>query len=48
MPRSFKFTKEEILNAAINLTREKGFSAVTARALGEKLGTSSRPGIQSF
>lgn len=43
MPRRFMFTKEEILNAALDLTREKGFSAVSARSLGEKLGTSSRP-----
>lgn len=43
MPRCFLFTKEEILNAALDLTREKGFSAVTARAIGSKLGTSSQP-----
>ncbi len=43
MPRKFIFTKEEIQNAALDLTREKGISAVTARALGVKLGTSSQP-----
>ncbi len=48
MPRKFMFTKDEILNAALNLTREKGFSAVTARALGEQLGTSSRPVFSHF
>lgn len=37
------FSKEEIISAALDLTREKGFSAVSARSLGEKLGTSSRP-----
>lgn len=37
------FTKEEIVNAALDLTREKGFGAVSARALGKKLGTSSQP-----
>ncbi len=42
------FTKEEILKAALDLTREKGFSAVTARSLGEKLGTSSRPVFSHF
>lgn len=47
MPRKFLFTKEEILNAALELTREQGVQAVTARALGTKLGTSSRP-IFSF
>ncbi len=48
MPRNFLFTKEEILNAAMDLTREKGFSAVTARALGTKLGTSHRPVFSYF
>lgn len=43
MPRSFMFTKEEILNAALDLTRAGGVGAVTARALGAKLGTSSQP-----
>lgn len=43
MPRNFLFTKEQILNAALDLTREKGFAAVSARALGAKLGTSSQP-----
>lgn len=32
MPRAFMFTKEEIISAAVELTREKGFSALTARA----------------
>lgn len=40
MPRNFMFTKEQVKNAAIELTRERGFAAVTARALGEKLGSS--------
>lgn len=48
MPRNFLFTKEEILNAALDLTREKGFDAVTARALGTKLGTSHRPVFSYF
>lgn len=43
MPRKFFFTKEEIQAAALELTREKGFAAVTARTLGKKLGTTSRP-----
>lgn len=43
MPRRFLFTKEEIQAAALELTREKGFAAVTARSLGKKLGTTSRP-----
>lgn len=48
MPRSFMFTKDEILNAALDLVREKGFSSVSARALGDKLGTSSRPVFSYF
>lgn len=43
MPRKFLFTKEEIQAAALELTREKGFASVTARSLGKKLGTTSRP-----
>lgn len=48
MPRKFMFTKEEILHAALDLVREKGFSAVTARALGGKLGTSAQPDFGHF
>lgn len=48
MPRSHLFTKEQVLNAAIELTREKGFSAVSARSLGERLGTTSRPIFSHF
>ena len=48
MPRSFMFTKEEIINAALDLTREQGFDAVTARAMGTKLGTSHRPVFSYF
>lgn len=48
MPRSFLFTKEEITDAAIDLIREKGASALSARSLGEKLGTSSRPIFSRF
>ena len=48
MPRDFMFTKEEIVKAALDLTREKGFAAVSTRALGEKLGTTSRPVFSHF
>lgn len=48
MPRDFLFTKDEIVKAALDLTRERGFAAVSARALGEKLGTSSRPVFSHF
>ena len=43
MPPKAKFTKEEIIAAALQLVKDKGFSALTARALGEQLGSSSRP-----
>lgn len=48
MPRSFMFTKEEIVEAAVRLTEEKGIGAVSARSLGEKLGASSRPIFSYF
>ena len=43
MPRSFLFTREQIVQAALELTREGGIGAVTARALGVRLGTSAKP-----
>ena len=43
MPPKFKFSREEILQAALELTRESGISAVTARALGARLGSSAKP-----
>lgn len=43
MPPKPKYTKEEILNAAFELTREKGIDAVAAREVGKRLGTSSSP-----
>jgi len=43
MPPKAKFTKKEIIEAALDIVRTDGFSALTARALGAKLGCSSRP-----
>lgn len=43
MPRKFMFTREEIISAALELTRKGGVSALTARALGSELGSSSTP-----
>lgn len=43
MPRKFMFTRDEIIAAALKLVRNGGISALTARALGTELGTSSRP-----
>lgn len=43
MPPKRKFTREEIISAALSLVREKGCEALTARALGAKLNSSPRP-----
>jgi AcrR family transcriptional regulator len=43
MPPKAKFTKDEIINAALNITRLYGFTALTARALAVELGSSARP-----
>lgn len=43
MPPKAKFTKEEIVSVALALVREDGMSALTARGLGAKLGSSARP-----
>lgn len=48
MPPKCKFTKEQIIDEALNLVREKGTNAVTARGLGEKLHSSSRPIFSLF
>lgn len=43
MPPKPKYTKEEIVNAAFELTREKGIDAVVAREVGKRLKTSASP-----
>ncbi len=43
MPPKVKFQKEEIVAAAVEITREKGAQAVTAREVASKLGVSTRP-----
>lgn len=43
MPPKPKFTREEIVAAALELVSEKGMSALTARDLGSRLGSSARP-----
>lgn len=40
MPPKFKFTRDEITNAALNVTRKNGISGLTARALAAELGCS--------
>lgn len=43
MPPKPKFTKEEIVAAALELVSENGVDALTARELGARLGSSARP-----
>ena len=43
MPPKAKFTAQEIVDAAVAITRERGIAAVTAREVGAVLGVSSRP-----
>lgn len=43
MPPKAKFTKEEIVEAALNIVKTYGFEALTSRALGTQLGSSARP-----
>ena len=43
MPPRFKFTKEEIVNAALQVVREKGTAALTTRQIAAVLGVSTRP-----
>lgn len=43
MPPKAKFTKEQIVNAALDIIRENGTSELTARALGKRLGSSACP-----
>lgn len=43
MPPKPKFTKEEIVAAALQVVSEKGVEALTARELGNALGSSARP-----
>ncbi len=38
-----KFTQEEIIDAAFNIVRHSGISALTARSLAQALGTSTKP-----
>lgn len=43
MPPKPKFTREEIVDAALSIVSERGVDALTARELGERLGSSARP-----
>lgn len=48
MPPKFKFTRDEIIAAALELIRENGACALTARALAAKLGCSVKPIFSLF
>ena len=43
MPPKPKFTREQIVAAALELVAERGMEALTARELGTRLGSSARP-----
>lgn len=43
MPPKPKFTKEEIVQAALEIVSQKGVEALTAKELADALGTSARP-----
>ena len=43
MPPKAKFTRDEIIEAALNIVKTDGFEALTSRALGTRLGSSARP-----
>lgn len=48
MPPSVKFTKEEIVGAALRVTRAGGIGSLTARSLAAELGASTRPMFTYF
>ena len=48
MPPRAKFTRGEIVQAALAIVRRRGPQALTARALGAELGSSSRPVFTVF
>lgn len=48
MPPKAKFTREEIISAALEVARSKGIEAITAREVGNYLGTSSSPVFVAF
>lgn len=43
MPPKAKFTKEQIIKAALEIVRTENFESLTARALAKKLGSSACP-----
>lgn len=43
MPPKCRFTREQIIQAALELTAEKGIGALTARSLAQRLDSSAKP-----
>lgn len=43
MPPKFKFTREEIISSALDVTRKNGIQGLTARALANELSCSVKP-----
>lgn len=48
MPPKAKYTREEIIKKAYEMTRKNGIESVVARELGKELGTSSSPIFTAF
>ena len=48
MPPKPKFTREQVVSAALEIVSEKGLESLTARELGERLGSSARPIFTDF
>ncbi len=48
MPAIKKISKEEIIDAAVDVLREGGSAAINARSVARKLGCSTQPIYQSF
>ena len=43
MPPKFKFSREQIIDASVEIIRKNGSEALTARALAQKLDSSAKP-----
>ena len=48
MPAARKVSKEQIIDAAVDVLRDDGFSAINARSVAKKLGCSTQPIYFSF
>lgn len=48
MPPKFKYSREQIIDSAVNVVRKNGVSGLTARALAAELGLSAKPIFSLF